>query len=117
MIRKAFLLRIFDAANMQRWNDQIRPVELTELDKQAHKMIIVYVLGKYEEETNSQHLDWTKIIEGGIFEFLQRLVVTDLKPQLFDKIRRDRNKYHELNRWAYKQIEPDIFALDPEFCA
>ena len=117
MIRKAFLLRIFDAANMQRWNDQIRPVELTELDKQAHKMIIAYVLGKYEEETNPQHLDWTKIIEGGIFEFLQRLVVTDLKPQLFDKIRQDPNKYQELNRWAYKQIEPDISALDPEFCA
>jgi len=44
MIRKAFLEKIFDAANMQRWNDKIRPVELRELDKQAHKMIIAYFL-------------------------------------------------------------------------
>ncbi|MEK6738147.1 MAG: hydrolase, partial [Planctomycetota bacterium] len=40
MIRKALLLKIFSAAYMQRWNDQIRPIELIELDKQAHKMVI-----------------------------------------------------------------------------
>lgn len=38
MIRKALLLKIFSAAYMQRWNDKIRPIELIELDKQAHKM-------------------------------------------------------------------------------
>ena len=37
MITSGLLKRLFDAAYMQRWNDQIRPVELTELDKQAHK--------------------------------------------------------------------------------
>lgn len=50
MIRKPLLLKIYEMANMQRWNDKIRPVELRELDKQAHKMIIAYVLGKFEEE-------------------------------------------------------------------
>ena len=40
MIRKSLLLKIFDAAYMQRWNDKIRPIELIELDKQAHKMVI-----------------------------------------------------------------------------
>ena len=49
MIRKALLLKIFDAAYMQRWNDKIRPVDLIELDKQAHKMVIAYFLGKFEE--------------------------------------------------------------------
>ena len=48
-IRKGLILKLFSGANIQRWNDKIRPVELTELDKQAHKMIIAYVLGKYEE--------------------------------------------------------------------
>ena len=56
---------------MQRWNDLLRPVEFRELDKQAHKMIIAYVLGKHEEEKNTRGFDWIKIIEGGIFEFLQ----------------------------------------------
>ncbi len=61
MIRKALALRIYDAANMQRWNDKICPVELKELDKQAHKMIIAYLLGKFEE---SREFDWTELIEG-----------------------------------------------------
>ena len=45
MVTKDLLIRLFDAAYMQRWNDQIRPVELTELDKQAHKMVVAYMLG------------------------------------------------------------------------
>src|SRR5512147_1626524 len=104
MIRKAFLLKIFDAANMQRWNDKIRPVELRELDKQAHKMVISYFLGKFEE--GEKGFDWIEIIEGGMFEFLQRLVLTDLKPQIYYKIREDREKYRALNAWVLKELDP-----------
>src|SRR5512137_98378 len=103
MIRKALALRLFDAANMQRWNDKICPVELKELDKQAHKMIIAYLLGKFE---GSREFDWTEVIEGGIFEFLHRLVLTDLKPQIFYKIKENRVKYAQLNRWVYEQLKP-----------
>jgi putative hydrolase of HD superfamily len=114
MIRKALLLKIFDAANMQRWNDKIRPVELRELDKQAHKMILAYFLGKFEEDR--QGFDWIEIIEGGIFEFLQRLVITDLKPQIFYKIKEDRAKYGELNAWVYEKLRPVISPLGDAFC-
>lgn len=113
MIRKALSLRIYDAANMQRWNDKICPVELRELDKQAHKMIIAYVLGQFEDHRD---FDWTRVIEGGIFEFLHRLVLTDLKPQIFYKIKENRRKYAELNRWIYGQLEPVLSPLGPEFC-
>ena len=65
MIRKAFLTEIFKAANMRRWNDKICPVELRELDKQAHKMVIAYVLGKFEEQ--GEDFDWMQVIEGGNF--------------------------------------------------
>ncbi len=54
MIRKALAFRIYDAANMQRWNDKICPVELRELDKQAHKMVIAYMLGQFEEQQGVQ---------------------------------------------------------------
>jgi len=114
MIRKSLLLKIFDAANMQRWNDKIRPVELRELDKQAHKMMLAYFLGKFEEE--QQGFDWIEIIEGGIFEFLQRLVITDLKPQIFYKIKEDRAKYGELNAWVYDKLKPVISPLGDDFC-
>jgi putative hydrolases of HD superfamily len=115
MLRKPLLLKIFDAANMQRWNDKIRPVELRELDKQAHKMIIAYLIGKCEE--NAEGFDWIEVIEGGIFEFLQRLVVTDLKPQVFYKIKEDRARYAQLNIWVYEQLKPLISPLGDGFCA
>jgi len=97
---------------MRRWNDKICPVELRELDKQSHKMIIAFLLGKSENEVS---LNWKDIIEGGIFEFLYRLIVTDLKPQIFYKIRQDKNKFKQLNRWVYRQLEPIISPVDQDF--
>ncbi len=114
MIRKALLLKIFDAACMQRWNDKIRPVEFTELDKQAHKMIVAYFLGKFEE--HRPEFNWIDIIEGGFFEFLQRIVLTDLKPPIFYKIKEHRAKYQKLNDWIYNQLEPSIAPLGEGFC-
>jgi len=114
MIRKELILKIFDAANMQRWNDKIRPVELRELDKQAHKMVLAYFLGKFEEEREG--FDWIEIIEGGLFEFLQRLVITDLKPQIFYEIQKDREKYRKLNEWVYDRLAFFISPLGEEFC-
>jgi putative hydrolase of HD superfamily len=114
MITSGLLARLFDAAYMQRWNDQIRPVELTELDKQAHKMVIAYVLGKYEEQ--SEGFDWRDVIEAGIFEYLQRLVLTDLKPQVFYKIKEDPNRYQKLNDWVYAELSDVIAPLGEDFC-
>jgi putative hydrolase of HD superfamily len=111
MISKALLLKIFDAAYMQRWNDKIRPVDLIELDKQAHKMVIAYFLGKFEEGVH-----WIEIIEGGIFELLQRIVITDLKPPIFYKIKEDPEKYKKLNEWAYADLKPILSPLGSRFC-
>jgi putative hydrolases of HD superfamily len=111
-MRKAFILKIQDAASMQRWNDKIRPVELRELDKQAHKMIIAYFLGKFEE--GRADFDWVEVIEGGLFELLQRLVITDLKPQVLDRIKGDRARYAQLNEWVFQRLEPILSPLGRE---
>jgi len=116
MIRKPFLLKLYEPASMQRWNDQIRPVELTELDKQAHKMVIAYVLGKCEQDLKNKDFDWIEVIEAGIFEFLQRAVLTDLKPPLFHRIKEDKEKYKKLNSWVYERIYPTMSPLGDEFC-
>ncbi len=113
-IKKAFILKLFSAAHIQRWNDKLRPVDLPELDKQAHKMIIAYLLGKMEERDNE--VSWIDIIEGGIFELLQRIVLTDLKPQLYYKLREDEGNYRKLNEWVYKQLHSIIDPLGSEFC-
>jgi len=113
MIKKALLETIYDSASMQRWNDKIRPVDLRELDKQAHKMIIAYVIGKLEER--EKDFDWIDIIEGGLFEFFQRLILTDLKPQIFGEIKKDKTKYKQLNEWVFEKLEPTISPLGKDF--
>jgi putative hydrolase of HD superfamily len=114
MIRKSLLLKLFDAAYIQRWNDRVRPVELVELDKQAHKMVIAYYLGKFEEETEG--FAWTAVIQGGLFELLQRIVLTDLKPPIFYRIRENAEKYRQLNAWVYRELEPVLSPLGRDFC-
>jgi putative hydrolase of HD superfamily len=116
MVKNALLLKIYEAASMQRWNDQIRLVELTELDKQAHKMVIAYVLAKCEESLGTKGFDWIEIIEAGLFEYLQRTVLTDLKPPLFHRIKENRQKYIQLNEWVYSRVEEIIEPLGEGFC-
>ncbi len=115
MLNKALILKLYEAASMRRWNDQIRPVELTELDKQAHKMLIAYVLARIEE-AQGKAINWLEIIEAGIFEYLQRTELTDLKPPLFHKIKENRQKYVRLNQWVYHRLQPLISVLGTDFC-
>lgn len=113
---KPLLLKIYEAASMQRWNDQLRPVILTELDKQAHKMIVAYLLAKIEQKESKKVIDWIKIIEGGLFDFFQRIIITDLKPPVFYKIKEDMEMYSKLNEWVYNEISPLIYILGSDFC-
>ena len=99
---------------MERWNDKLRPLSFYEIDKQSHKMIIAYFLGHFEED--NPDFDWIEIIEGGIFELLQRMVITDIKPSVLRKIAEDKEKYIEFNNWIYKQLENDILILGEDFC-
>lgn len=115
MVKKPFLLGLYDAASMKRWNDQIRIVELTELDKQAHKMIVAYTLYK-SEAAAERDSDWIEIIEGGIFELLQRIVLTDIKPPLFHKIKENKKKYAQLNEWVFQRISAITSPLGKGFC-
>ncbi len=92
----------FQAAHMRRWNDHLRPVEFIELDKQAHKAVIAWALARYEESENGAEIDWRMIIEGGMFEFMQRVILTDLKPPVFHRIKR--NKGEELQEFVVSEL-------------
>lgn len=109
MIRKGILDKLFEAASIQRWNDHVRPVEFTELDKQAHKMIIAYIVGKMEEEERQATFDWRRLIEGGIFEFLQRVILTDIKPPVFHKMMSE--KGDEINAVVLAKLQGDVSAV------
>ncbi|MFA5014910.1 MAG: HD domain-containing protein [Actinomycetota bacterium] len=115
MIQKSLLLKIYEAASMQRWNDQIRTIELTELDKQAHKMVVAYILGRCEEDITSREIDWIEIIEDGLFEFLKRIILTDLKPPLIYRIKEDKKQYEKLNYWVFERIRPFTEQVSEDF--
>ncbi len=113
MISKGIIDRLFDAASIQRWNDHVRPVKFTELDKQAHKMIIAYVLARLEESDKGIRINWGGLIEGGIFELLQRVVLTDIKPPVFHKMMEKKGK--ELNEAVLKSLKADVEDLGGDF--
>ncbi len=113
MIEKGLIARLFEAASIQRWNDHVRPVEFTELDKQAHKSIIAYVLGKLEEYERKVTIDWRKLIEGAMFEFLQRVIMTDIKPPVFHKMMSE--KGDQINEVVLRKLHDDIIVVKGDF--
>jgi len=108
MIATELIIRIFEAASIQRWNDHVRPVELTELDKQAHKMLIAYMLARFQEQI--QKIDWLLLIEGGFFELLQRVVLTDIKPPVFHYLMKKAGR--QLNRYVIEQVKAELSTIN-----
>jgi len=105
MLNPKIIEYIFTSASIQRWNDYPRMVELVELDKQAHKFIIAYFIAKLEKDVNYTHL-----IEAGIFEFLRRVVVTDIRPDVFRKALQ--KKAPEINAWVINKLRSSLEPID-----
>ena len=115
MLSKKFIEFLFEGAHIQRWNDHIRPNGFTELDKQAHKMMILYILAKYEEQDHGAKLNWRVLIEGGIFEFMHRIILTDIKPPIYHELMRVHGR--KLNAWIYSQLSRRVPDMDEVFFA
>lgn len=105
MISVNLIEHIFKAASISRWNDYPRMANLVELDKQAHKFIIAYFIAKMEKD-----VDMKALIEGGIFEFLSRVVVTDIRPDVYHEIVRE--KKDEVNSWVLSKVEAMLENVD-----
>ncbi|WP_291950156.1 HD domain-containing protein [Campylobacter sp.] len=101
MISVELIEHIFKAAFISRWNDYPKMINLVELDKQAHKFIIAYFMAKMENDVNMRF-----VIEAGIFEFLSRVVVTDIRPDVYHEILRQKNT--QINAWVLTKISPMI---------
>lgn len=102
-IKKELIDLIFEAASIERWNDHIRPSRgFTEIDKQAHKMVYSYVFSKLALE-RGEDVDLLKVAEGGIFEFLHRLMLTDIKPPIFHSLMNEKGE--QINRWVLRSLD------------
>lgn len=76
-------------------------------------MMILYILAKYEEQDHGAKLNWRVLIEGGIFEFMHRIILTDIKPPIYHELMRVHGR--KLNAWIYSQLERRVPELDEVF--
>ena len=113
MITGELLELMFEAASIQRWNDHNRPEHFSELDKQAHKMIYAYVLGRFEETDRGVAVDWCALIEGFLFEYLHRIVLTDIKPPVFHRLMAEKGA--QLNEWVLEKLRHRLASLEGGF--
>lgn len=117
-IRRSLLGFLFSGAHLLRWNDKLRPAELMEIDKQGHKMLTACALwlehtaGSSPQERLKLGLE---IIEGGLFDYCYRLVVTDIKPPVFYRIRSNPEHRRQLSDFVFRQLEPVLAPADPGF--
>lgn len=105
------LNEIFRGFHIQRWNDRIRPMDLIEIDKHSHKMLIAFILAKYEE--NNYQINWSKLILYGIFEMLRRIAISDIKSPIYAEITKRPEVFNKLNEFVsnkYSSIfeEPEL---------
>lgn len=108
IITVELLNELFRGFTVHRWNDKIRPVDLIEIDKHAHKMFIAYCLGKYEEDAGN-FINWTVVIKHGIFELLRRIVISDIKSPIYYLIKQENKTiFNKLNNWVFEQIAGKI---------
>lgn len=103
-------LRLFEGFSIQRWTDLIRPFELVEMDKAAEKMVLAYIIGKYEE-SKGQKIDWHWMIYASLFDLLKKISLCDIKAPVQQMLKKEfPQEYMRLNEWVlnqYKQIIDD----------
>ncbi len=110
MITKNIIEIIHETASIQRWNDHIRPwTGFTEIDKQAHKMFYAYVLAKCEGD----NVDMQKLVEGGIFEFFHRSVLTDIKPPIYHQLVKEKGE--QIDEWVLAELSEDLSQIGGGF--
>ena len=121
VFRKDLILKIFEGFSIERWNDLVRPFELVEMDKAAEKMVIAYIIGKFEEQRGVQ-LDWDWMIHAAFFDLLRKIALCDIKSPVQQMIRNEYpEEYRKLNEWVLEQYKPllrnmELFNRFTEYC-
>ena len=105
MVNKALALKIFEGFSIERWNDLVRPFDLIEMDKSAEKMVLVYIIGKFEEQRGKK-IDWEWLIYASFFELLRKIALCDIKSPVQRMIRKQYpDEYSKLNQWVLEQYK------------
>lgn len=109
-MNKELAHKIFEGFSIQRWNDLIRPFDLVEMDKAAEKMVLAYIIGKYEENKGNK-IDWNWMIYASLFDLLRKIALCDIKAPVQQILKKEfAQEYMRLNEWVlnqYRQIIDD----------
>lgn len=112
MIHQDALRLLFSGSCLWRWNDKLRPAQLTEIEKQAHKALVAFALWHETSASPEAKIALAgKIIEGALFDYFFRLIITDIKPPLFYRIKANKERYRTLTEYALKELEPTLAPL------
>ena len=107
---KDLVLKIFEGFSIQRWNDLIRPFDLVEMDKAGEKMVLAYIIGKFEEKKGHK-IDWVWMIYASLFDLLRKISLCDIKAPVQQMLKNEfKEEYLRLNEWVlnqYKDMIPD----------
>lgn len=113
MIDKKFVELLFNGASIERWNDLLRPIDLIELDKQAHKMIIAYIIANIEQKERRKKINWRILIEGSIFEYFRNIALTDIKRPVISYLYK--RKKEEINQYVINTFEKYLKHFNKDF--
>lgn len=109
-MEKDLVLKIFEGFSIQRWNDLIRPFDLVEMDKAGEKMVLAYIIGKFEEKKGYK-IDWVWMIYASLFDLLRKISLCDIKAPVQQMLKNEfKEEYLRLNEWVlnqYKDMIPD----------
>ncbi|MCQ2582436.1 MAG: HD domain-containing protein [Treponema sp.] len=112
---KNLALKIFEGFSIQRWNDLVRPFDLVEMDKAAEKMVLAYIIGKYEENKGNK-IDWNWMIYASLFDLLKKIALCDIKAPVQQMLKKEfPEEYLRLNEWVLNQYrvlidDEDLFS-------
>ena len=102
-MEKELAFKIFEGFSIQRWNDLVRPFDIVEMDKAGEKMVLAYIIGKYEEHRGVK-IDWLWIIYASLFDLLRKISLCDIKAPVQQMLKREfPNEYMRLNEWVLNQ--------------
>src|SRR5574344_1765432 len=92
-------LRIFEGFSIQRWNDLIRPFDIVEMDKAGEKMVIAYIIGKFEEN-KGRYVDWEWMAYASLFDLFKKLSLCDIKAPVQRLLKKEYiQEYLRLDEW------------------
>lgn len=105
------LTRLFEGYFIRRWNDNIHPIPLVEMDRHGHRMMVAFLMGRMGE-LQGQRVDWTHMVAGGTFHLLRKIVFSDLKPAVSSRLYKNKPQVLlQMHRHVLHEVQP---WLDPQ---